>query len=65
MSRLAKQEMYFGRHYTLSETLEAIEHVTDKDIQDLANRIMDTRYLNLASIGPLDGISLGKKPLNC
>ena len=65
MSRLAKQEMYFGRHYTLSETLESIEQVTEKDIQDLANQIMDTRYLNLASIGPLDGISLGKKPLTC
>jgi predicted Zn-dependent peptidase len=65
MSRLAKQEMYFGRHYTLSETLEAIDKVTQEDIQNLANRIMDTRYLNLASIGPLDGISLEKKPLTC
>jgi predicted Zn-dependent peptidase len=65
MSRLAKQEMYFNRHYTLSETLDAINKVTQKDIQNLANRIMDTRYLNLASIGPLDGISIGKKQLTC
>lgn len=65
MSRLAKQEMYFGRRYTLSETLEAIDKVKQKDIKNLANRIMDTRYLNLASIGPLDGISLEKKQLTC
>ena len=65
MSRLAKQEMYFGRHFTLSETLQAIEQVTEKDILDLSNRIMDTRYLNLASIGPLNGIPLDKRPLTC
>lgn len=65
MSRLAKQEMYFGRHYTLSETLEAIDKVTQEDIQNLANRIIDTRYINMASIGPLDGIFLEKKLLTC
>jgi predicted Zn-dependent peptidase len=65
MSRLAKQEMYFGRHFTLTETLEAIERVTGADILTLANRIMDARYLNLATIGPLNGVPIGKMPLNC
>jgi len=65
MSRLAKQEMYFGRHFTLTETLEAIERVTGADIAALANRIMDTRYLNLATIGPLNGVPIGKNPLTC
>lgn len=65
MSRLAKQEMYFGRHFTLNETLEAIERVTGADIAALARRIMDTQYLNLATIGPLNGISIGKRPLTC
>ena len=65
MSRLAKQEMYFDRHFSLSETLEAIEQVTPRDIIALANRIMDTRYLNMASIGPLEGSGLDHKPLAC
>ncbi|MGA1796009.1 MAG: M16 family metallopeptidase [bacterium] len=65
MSRIAKQEMYFGRHFTLTETLEAIEQVTGADIAALANRIMDTRYLNLATIGPLNGVPIGKRPLTC
>ena len=65
MSKLAKQEIYLGRQFTLSETLDAIEKVTEKDILELANRIMDEQYINIASIGPLKGLGLDKKPLQC
>ncbi|MBN2373922.1 insulinase family protein [bacterium] len=65
MSKLARQEMYFGRYFTLTETLDAIERVKAQDILELANRIMDTKYLNLSTIGPLNGTALGKRPLAC
>ena len=33
MSQLARQEIYFGRHFTLDEMLDAIERVTGEDVQ--------------------------------
>lgn len=65
MSKLAKQEMYFGRNFTLNETMESINQVTREDILNLANLIISPSYLNLASIGPLNEISLGKNKLVC
>ena len=37
MSHLARQEIYFDRHYTLDETLAGIEAVTVEDVQRVAN----------------------------
>jgi len=65
MSKLAKQEMYFGRAFTLNETLKAIDNVTETDIFELANRIMDSNYLSLSSIGPLNTLSFPKEVLIC
>jgi predicted Zn-dependent peptidase len=39
MSHLARQEIYFGRQYSLDETLAAIEAVGEGDVQRLAGRI--------------------------
>jgi predicted Zn-dependent peptidase len=65
MSKLVKQEMYFGRFFTLNETIEAIDQVKEEDIMSIANKIMDTSYLNLSTIGPLNGISLTDGSLTC
>jgi len=54
MSKLAKQEIYFRRHFPLEDILYFIEQVTVEDIHGLANRIIDGEYINLATLGPFD-----------
>jgi predicted Zn-dependent peptidase len=39
MSHLARQDIYFDRHYTLDETLEGIERVTPDDVQRVASTL--------------------------
>ncbi|MBI5183309.1 MAG: insulinase family protein [Nitrospinae bacterium] len=53
MNQLAKQELYLGRHLTINETISEIEKVTPSDIQDMANRLFDNKFFNLAVTGPL------------
>jgi predicted Zn-dependent peptidase len=36
MSHLARQEIYFDRHFGLDETLAGVERVTDFDVQRVA-----------------------------
>src|SRR5688500_4980649 len=36
MSHLARQEIYFDRHFSLDETLEGVERVTAEDVQRVA-----------------------------
>ena len=50
MSHLARQEMYFGRQFTLDEITAAIETVTVDDVQRVADRIFS---------GPLTASVLG------
>ncbi len=63
MSKLAKQEMYFKKIFTLNEMIESINQVTPENILALAGRIIDKCYINLTSIGPLQGIFLDKELL--
>jgi predicted Zn-dependent peptidase len=39
MSHLARQEIYFERHFTLDETLAGVEAVTAPDVQRVANEL--------------------------
>ena len=36
MSNLARQQMYFGRFFTLDELVESIDGVTDEDVRQIA-----------------------------
>ena len=38
MSHLARQEIYFDRHFGLDETLAGVERVTSDDVQRVAQR---------------------------
>ncbi|MDI6785833.1 MAG: pitrilysin family protein [bacterium] len=53
MSRIAKQELYFNKYFTIEETIERIEDVQAKDILDIASYIFQEKYLTIAAIGPL------------
>jgi predicted Zn-dependent peptidase len=52
MSRIAKQELYFGRSFTFDEILGDIERVTVTDIEALVERLLE---------GPLSLVALGPK----
>ena len=43
MANLARQEMYFGRFFSLDELLESIECVTAADVQCISLRLSSSR----------------------
>jgi len=65
MSNLARQEMYFGRFFTLDELVESIEQVTADDVQRIAQTFFDPKQIALTVLGNLDGFKIGREDLVC
>ena len=55
MTKLAKNEIYFGRYMPLAELTDGFDAVTPEGIQSLAGEIFDERYLTLALTGRVEG----------
>ncbi len=53
MSRLAKQELYFGAFFSLDEMLAAIDAVREEEVQSLIHRLLDEEQLSILTLGPL------------
>ncbi|MFB3924673.1 MAG: M16 family metallopeptidase [Syntrophales bacterium] len=51
MTRLAKNEIYFGRHFSPEETVENIEAVTREKIRTLAQNLLGSATLSAAAVG--------------
>jgi predicted Zn-dependent peptidase len=52
MSNLARQEIYFGRHFTLDEVLASIEAVTAEDVQRVATDLFADGSVVATLVGP-------------
>ncbi len=52
MSHLARQEIYFDRHFGLDETLAGVEGVTAADIQRVASDLFSNGSLAATVVGP-------------
>jgi predicted Zn-dependent peptidase len=65
MSNLARQEMYFGKFFTLDELVESIEEVTAEDVQRIAQTFFDPKHIALTVLGNLDGFKIGREDLVC
>jgi predicted Zn-dependent peptidase len=52
MSHLARQEIYFDRHFTLDETLAGVQRVTIDDIQRVARDLLANGSLAVTVLGP-------------
>ncbi len=52
MSNLARQEVYFGRQFTVNEILEGIDRVTAPQLQVLSGEILRSDACTLAILGP-------------
>jgi len=58
MSKLAKNEIYFGCYQPLEEVMAGIDRVTAEGVLELANTIFDDRHCTLQLMGELDGFRL-------
>jgi predicted Zn-dependent peptidase len=65
MSSLARQQMYFGRFFSLDEITTEIDRVTTADLQRLANRLLQPEQMALTFLGNLGGLKLTRADLAC
>jgi len=65
MSNLARQEMYFGRFFTLDELVESIESVTGADVQHVARQFFNSRQIGLTVLGNLENLKIEREDLAC
>ncbi len=65
MSSLARQQMYWGRFFSLDEITAAIDAVTAEDIQALANQLFQPQHLALTLLGNLGSLKLNRTDLGC
>jgi predicted Zn-dependent peptidase len=65
MSNLARQEMYFGRFFSLDELIESIEAVGADDVQRIAQTFFDPRQIALTILGNLENFRICRDDLAC
>ncbi|HKV26542.1 MAG TPA: pitrilysin family protein [Candidatus Acidoferrum sp.] len=65
MSNLARQELYFGRFYSLDEILVSIDAVTLDAVQSLAREFFQPDNIAVTVLGPLNGFTLDRSRLAC
>jgi len=53
MSRLARQEMYFGKYHSMDDIIKCVEKVTLDQVQQLAQQLFTRENLSLTILGPL------------
>jgi predicted Zn-dependent peptidase len=53
MSRLARQEIYFGKYISIDDIIRGVEKVTSEEVQRLAQQLFTRDNLSLAILGPL------------
>jgi predicted Zn-dependent peptidase len=65
MSSLARQQMYFGRFFSLDEITTEIDRVTTADLQRLAKQLLQPEEMALTFLGNLGGLKLTRADLAC
>ena len=58
MSHLARQYIFFGRHFTLDEMTDAIEAVSGDDVLRVANELFRDQGLTATVVGPAEASPL-------
>jgi predicted Zn-dependent peptidase len=65
MSSLARQQMYWGRFFSLDEITEEIDRVTAADLQRLAEQLLQADRLALTFLGNLGSLKISRDDLAC
>ena len=58
MTRIARNEIYFGKYITLEEVINSIDNVTSGDVLRLADAIFSRQDLTFAGLGPLENVGV-------
>lgn len=58
MSKLAKNEIYFGRYQSVPEIMNGFDSVTVDQVLEVSQDLLDSRHLTLELMGKLDGVHL-------
>ncbi len=64
MSRLAKNEIYFGRHFPIDEVSKRIDAITNDDLVGFAERLTRSESTGLAVLGKVHERDFGVGPWN-
>ncbi len=54
MTRIARNEIYFGKYITMEEVIDSIELIKGEDILELSSKIFGGQKLTVAGLGPLE-----------
>ena len=65
MSNLARQQMYFGRFFSLDELTASIDAVTAESIAEITKEFFRTALVSLTVLGRLNGLKIDRKMLMC
>ena len=65
MSNLARQQMYFGRFFTVNEIEHEIDRVTPQEIQRLANELFRSEAIAVTLLGNLGSMKIERGDLVC
>ena len=63
MSHLARQEIYFERHFGLDETLNGIEAVSVHDVQRVAGQLLSNGSMTATILGQFNGLDVTRERL--
>jgi predicted Zn-dependent peptidase len=63
MSHMARQEIYFERHFSLDETLEGVERVAIDDVQRVARDLFSDGSLAATVVGAVNGLQISRERL--
>ena len=53
MSRIARQEIYFGKYLSMDDIIKGVENVTRERVQQLAQQLFAPENISLTILGPL------------
>ena len=62
MTRLAKQELYFGQYFSLDEILAAVDGVTLEHLRSVVAQLLDATPLSLVALGPAGASPVSPTP---
>ena len=65
MANLARQEMYFGKFFSLDEITARIERVTPEELLEIAQEFFLAKNIAITALGNLDGLEIGREHLAC
>ncbi|HWR73934.1 MAG TPA: pitrilysin family protein, partial [Nitrospirota bacterium] len=54
MSRLARQEIYFGKYISIDDIIKGVEKVTAEQVQRMARQLFTPENISLSILGPLN-----------